>query len=261
MLSKSDSSKGNCALCGEHGDLTFEHVPPRIAFNKNTRYQTVPHVDLLQSDDPLNPTYKAKIQQGGTGYYSLCARCNNFLGKEYVIPYTSYSNSFIDLAKKVSINHFVIEMHDFEALRVFKQIVSMFLSLNGWEFSKNHRELAEFVLSPSQVELSPKYRFFEYLNSEEQLRHLAVSVKGNLATGISIFGSEITFPPLGHVMTINFNGSLPYHQEITHFKNCGNQKGSYQLQMNRLPTVLPILLDYRTRAEIAKNISEAKSEL
>lgn len=26
---------GKCALCGKEGKLTFEHIPPRAAFNSN----------------------------------------------------------------------------------------------------------------------------------------------------------------------------------------------------------------------------------
>jgi len=39
-----------------------------------------------------------------------------------------------------------------------------------------------------------------------------------LSSENTILGSELAFPPLGHVLTIDFKGALPYHQEITSFK-------------------------------------------
>lgn len=30
--------KGTCCICGQEADLTFEHIPPRAAFNRfNTK--------------------------------------------------------------------------------------------------------------------------------------------------------------------------------------------------------------------------------
>ena len=246
---------GYCLLCGEYCNLTFEHVPPRIAFNKITKYQTVQYLDLLRQKDPLNSQIKGKIEQGGVGFYSLCSTCNSFLGTEYVTAYTQYSNSFIALARKLPSNHFVIEMHDFEALRVLKQIVSMFLSINSLEFSQKNPELAEFVLNPTKTQLPKRFRFFEYLNSEGQLRNIPLSITGNFQTGISIAASEIAFPPLGHVMTIDFRGELAFHQEITDFSNHSiDQKVSLKFDIYRLPTVLPMLLDYRTKEAIEETI-------
>jgi hypothetical protein len=70
--------QGNCSLCGIFCDLTFEHVPPRSAFNKNTRYKTVPYEQVLKSDNILDANFKGKIEQGGLGHYSLCSNCNSF---------------------------------------------------------------------------------------------------------------------------------------------------------------------------------------
>ena len=210
----------------------------------------------MQNVNPVEPKIKGKIEQGGVGYYALCRSCNSFIGSNYVTAYNIYSNSFIQFAKRDYNNHCVFDMHDFEALKVLKQIVSMFLTINGWEFSKNNPELSEFVLDLNKQDLPTKFRFFEYLNTEGQLRNLALSVKGSFATGVSIARSEIAFPPLGHVMTVGFTGSLPLHQEITDFKiNTASEKIAYRFHMYRLPTILPIFLDYRTREVIVNTIN------
>lgn len=252
---------GSCVLCGTHCNLTFEHVPPKYAFNRNTRYQTVPYLEILQSNNPLDLKFTSRIEQGGIGFYSLCSTCNSFLGNQYVTAYTSYSNSFIELAKRIPSNHFVIEMRDFETLKVLKQIVSMFLCINSWEFSSNHPELAKFVLNPNQTQLSSRFRFFVYLNTEGQLRNIPITITGSSTTNISIAASEITFPPLGHVMTVDFSGKLPFHQEITAFtKTTLDNKIDYRFEMYRLPTILPLILDYRTKEDIATTINDNQNK-
>ena len=41
--------KGHCSLCGTFCALTFDHVPPRATFNKNTKYQEIPFLDFVKS--------------------------------------------------------------------------------------------------------------------------------------------------------------------------------------------------------------------
>lgn len=249
---------GVCKLCNEEGALTFEHVPPRAVFNKTTRYQTTSMLDYLQSPDPLNFKIKGRPKQGGVGYYSLCRNCNNFLGRTYVNDFKLYSNAFIALAQKKEVNHFGITMHAFAALNVLKQIISMFFSINSSEFSKQNRDLAEFVLESESRDLPARIRVFNYLNTEGNLRNIPIMVKGNLRNGSSIMGSELAYPPLGHILTIDFKGNLPWHQEITSFKETElNRKIDLDLNVYRLPTHLPILLDYRNKDDIMETIKNS----
>ncbi|SHF26995.1 hypothetical protein SAMN05444008_106175 [Cnuella takakiae] len=249
---------GICRLCENQGELTYEHVPPRSAFNKLTKFRITPYLDYLKAPNPFEYQVKGKLHQGGIGFYSLCRSCNSFLGSKYVTTYTKYSNSFIDLAKRVENNHFVIIMENFQPVKVLKQIAAMFLSVNEDSFSRSNKDLREFVFNTESKELPPRFRFFNYLNSEGNFRHLPVQVKGSFNSGLTIVASEIAFPPLGHIMTINFDGSLPYHQEITHFKNFDlEQYASLELSIFRLPTYLPFLLDYRHRDTIVDNLKGA----
>lgn len=248
---KKNKIQGKCHLCGSFGDLTFEHVPPRGAFNKNTRYQQAPILDILQMKNPFEPTVKSIVEQGGVGYYSLCNKCNNFLGTNYVKSYQAYSNSFIDSYKKSDFQYFEFIMHDFEALKVLKQIVSMFFSINNSGFLDGNRDLAKFVLDPSSKDLPSRFRVFNYLAGEGQLRNIPIGVKGNLETGYTIVGSEMMYPPLGHLLLIGFKDGLNFHQEITSFKNYSQkEKIDFSFKIYRLPTHLPFLFDYRDRATI-----------
>ncbi|WP_339757334.1 hypothetical protein [Algoriphagus aquimarinus] len=252
--------KDFCRICDEYREMTFEHVPPKISFNNKTRYQKTTFFKLIENENPFKYKLRGKVEQGGVGYYSLCGKCNSYLGLKYVPSFNRYSNSFISLSNKKDSNYFEIEMHDFEQLKVLKQTISMFLAMNSSLFSKRNRELADFVSNFDSQYLPEKYRVFIYLNSEGQLRNIPTMVKGNFNSGVSVLATELTFPPLGHVLTIDFNGNLPYHHEITNFKNCSvEKKESEFFKMHRLPTHLPFLLDYRDKQTIELELKEQKT--
>lgn len=249
---------GNCRLCTTFGCLTYEHVPPRVAFNKRTRFKKVTFWDYIKEHNPLASKWKGKIEQGGVGYYSLCQKCNNFLGSTYVIDYQKYTNTFIEFARIQQFNLFEFTIHDFKALGVFKQIVSMFLSMNDKTFSDTNRDLAEFVLDPKSNNFPDRFRVFTYLNTVGQLRNLPVTVLGDLNSQGIVVGSEIAFPPLGHVLTIDFQGNLPFHHEITSFSKCKfDEVMSADFRICRLPTHLPFLLDYREKHIIKQSLDES----
>ncbi len=251
--------EGICRLCNNFGKLTYEHVPPKVVFNKRTRFKSINFIEYVKEHNPLNAKFSGKVEQGGIGYYSLCSKCNSFLGATYVTDYQKYSNSFIEFARKKHLNAFTLTMHDFNALNVLKQILSMFFSINDDNFSLNNRDLAEFILDLSSNELPNRFRVFNYLNTEGQLRNLPMMELRSLSSQATVRGSELAFPPLGHVLTIDFIGKLPYHQEITSFSKC--KQGStidYDFKIYRLPTYLPFLLDYRDRETINRNIINSK---
>jgi hypothetical protein len=175
----------------------------------------------------------------------------------YVKSYTAYSNTFIEFAKKVDLNHFGFTMHQFEPARVLKQIISMFISLNGWDFSKNHPELQEYVLDPDINKLPSRYRLFNYINTEGQLRNCRLAAIGNFTTSRVVVASEITFPPLGHVLTIDFFDKPQYLFDITKFHQYEvNDLVSVDFDVFRLPTHLPFPLDYREKSTIQEAIKQ-----
>lgn len=161
--------EGNCRLCGHFGQLSFEHVPPRKTYNKTTRYTIVPFLDLVK-DDNYNKKVKGKIEQGGIGFYSLCINCNNFLGINYVNAYDQFVRTIAFVASRNDFNHFVFDILDLEVLKILKQIISMFLSINDYKFSTSNPELVKFVRDSSYNLLTDRYRVFSYINTEGQLR-------------------------------------------------------------------------------------------
>ena len=81
---------GICRLCGHKTNLSFEHVPPKVTNNKNTRYTSLSLEEYFKSENPLELKSKGKIKQGGIGYNSFCRKCNSFLGTNYVPAYEKW---------------------------------------------------------------------------------------------------------------------------------------------------------------------------
>lgn len=89
---------GKCSLCGKERKLTFEHIPPRSAFN-NTPIKPVNGIDVLKDNGRMPwdiSGLKYENQQKGFGLYSLCQQCNNTTGR-------LYGNSYADLSQKFSL--------------------------------------------------------------------------------------------------------------------------------------------------------------
>lgn len=63
---------GTCHICCENKKLTFEHFPPRSAFNDS------------------KVMYKGELMQRGLGKKTLCADCNNKMGSFYLHEYVRF---------------------------------------------------------------------------------------------------------------------------------------------------------------------------
>jgi len=89
--------KGKCRICGKIGPLTYEHVPPRKAFNSNKALVYYGR-KILEQDSKgfpweISSRLKGKQLQRGIGAYTLCERCNNNTG-------AWYGNAFVDFIYK-----------------------------------------------------------------------------------------------------------------------------------------------------------------
>ncbi|WP_090078415.1 hypothetical protein [Halpernia frigidisoli] len=95
--------EGICHICRKWNLLNYEHFPPRSAYNKQTRFFSVPSDDYYQNfTEYINGKRpKAKLNQGGLGKYCLCEDCNNFLGLKYVNDYVSFAKIAYGLIRTV----------------------------------------------------------------------------------------------------------------------------------------------------------------
>lgn len=122
--------EGYCHICGKYGELSFEHIPPETALNKNRA--------IVYTGNDVIKRYKGEKsryinQQQGMGKYTLCANCNNITGSWYV---PTYSDVAKDVARSLHCNkqlaHGDIVEFSFSKLPVLafaKQVITMFCSL------------------------------------------------------------------------------------------------------------------------------------
>lgn len=246
---------GKCKLCGKNKEMTFEHVPPRVAFNKTTKHKSISMDDFshIESLESFNP--KGKILQGGIGYYALCKDCNSFLGRQYVKSYENWVKSGYEVFSIGNSNYYKYIAMNQTPLKILKQIVSMFIVINDEFFIEAYPELVNFVNNPNSNLLPDKFKVFLYLNNEGQYRYCKFSTISTPEVGI-LNCSELTFPPFGYVMTFDFEGEISRMLNITDFKNFSPEiNGNVGLGLFKLPTYLPFLpLDYRKAEKINSDI-------
>ena len=171
--------KGTCRLCNENTDLSFEHVPPKVTFNKNTKFVSVSFEEYIKTENPLKNPPKGKTKQGGVGYNSFCRKCNSFLGSNYVPAYEKWVKSGYMVLSKSEFSQTSYRINEIEPLKILKQIISMFLAINKEWYLKSYPELAEFVSDPNSQHLPDKYRVFSYLNKAGNIRYMHHTVVGN----------------------------------------------------------------------------------
>ena len=247
-MARHKSTKGICRLCGKIKMLSFEHVPPKVAFNKNTKYLSVPFEEYTKIQNPIKEKIKGKHKQGGVGYNSLCIDCNNFLGSNYVNAYIKWVYGGAEVIKKYNFQFNKYNLLEQEPLKILKQIISMFISINNEFYLKAYPELAEFVLNPDSNNLPDRYRVFTYLNDEGGMRYSHHSVASIPYVGI-VNCTEITFPPYGYVLLFDFDKKLTLLNEITHYKNyIKTDVVTLEMEMYKLPTYSTWPLDYRTKS-------------
>jgi hypothetical protein len=258
-MARRKMKKGQCKLCQQEKSLNFEHVPPRSAFNKSTRYISVPSEIYTSIDNPLSTPPKGKVRQGGTGYYAFCEECNNFLGLNYVKPYEHWAKIGLSVLKSTNknSNYYEFIAKNIEPQRILKQIISMFIAMNDNWYFKEYPELIDFVAKSATNYLPNRYRVFFYLHNEGQMRHRSHTVISTPDYGI-LNCTELSFPPFGYVLTFDFDGDIEILTEITTFKDHPAQKET-ELYIGALkhPTYIPLMpLDYRTKEEIEKSIQQ-----
>lgn len=251
---------GTCRLCGVKSELTFEHIPPKFAFNRNTGYTVSTIVDAIEALEDSEANSKAKRKQGGIGNISLCTKCNEFLGQNYVDAYTNWAKTGIQVLKTPGeVYDYVME--NIEPLKIIKQIFSMFISMEDELCYKRYRELCDFVRNPGETVLSEKYQIHTYLNKEATVVYIPFTVTANFKSGISIPCTELTFIPYGYVFTLDYSNAISNLVNITTFKNYKlDEKANIGFYgMHLLPNYIPFPLDYRTKEEIADTIQQSKN--
>lgn len=243
---------GYCHLCLKHGPLSFEHTPPRAAFNNRP-------VLLAKYEDVINSLpgeqVRGRVQQRGAGAYVLCGPCNWFTGHQYVPSFLGWCEQGMNIllrARGEPLLRYPIWLRPLETL---KQIVTMFLATNAPTFGLANPELLRFVRNPRAKGLPRQYRFFTYYMGDGYPRFFAVTIGLNYVAERLQAISEISFPPFGYLMTIDSDVPDRRLCEITHFaQSSPGALGPMTLDLVALPIIARLPGDYRPREEVVRTI-------
>lgn len=205
---------GVCRICGHNKKLTFEHIPPESAYNSSPVY--------FQKSEQLHNTkshlYGKRIRSNqGAGSYYLCKSCNNNTGSWYGSSYKRFVDTGIYASRyRVHSSHKIDFYYRIKPLNVLKQILSMFMSLDGSDQLLNHKGLTSFILSKTSQEIPPSIRVFVYYTSAKSIRNGWGVLRSDFA--FHTLG-EMTFSPFGLCYTIDSPPVRKDFCEITNFQN------------------------------------------
>lgn len=252
---------GICHLCGNNGELSFEHIPPKKAFNN------CPVSFYNYFMGKTEGGYNTQHSQKGLGEYTLCGNCNNNTGGWYGTAFINWAKQSMDILQYTQNRPSLFYRFRIYPLRVIKQIATIMFSVNDNQFSKDHQELVKFVLNKDQHHLNPDTKFYAFYNaggfrmsagmgkmktndfSFESLVEKTNTIRTQIETH-RIF-SEFAFPPLGYVLA--FDREIPDDRliDISYFASYRySDKDTIELRLPVLPVDSPYPTDYRTREQM-----------
>lgn len=249
-------NEGKCRLCGETRKLSFEHVPPRAAFNRDKAFTFLAKEFFERTGSwPWDFSgIHGKQMQKGVGYYSLCEKCNNFTGGKYTKAYVDFAQQgfkfMLNLPRNYQKGSLDCKFTKIYPLRIIKQIFTMFISINNPRFTDAHPELRKFLLNEKARGLPTKnYALYIFLLENLSTKHIGVFAAGG-SKGVRV-ASELLSLPYGFILEFNPKFNEPSPNIITWANQFDHNQCidlSLELPIRESHTWVP--LDYRSREKI-----------
>jgi hypothetical protein len=250
---------GTCCICGTDGPLSFEHVPPRAAFNDRRVFEA----DMPKLIGAGGNLFKQELDgawaQRGAGEYTLCSSCNNKTGSWYGPAYVEWA---IQAARLTAASRGTLSMaypYRIFPLRVLKQVVTMFFSACGPGLGTKYPDLARLVLNQKHRYLPYGIRVFAYLVhplKSASYRQSGVTGYVNYERGLKrhVF-AEIAFAPFGFILTLEGEPIGTPLCEITGFAECSYDWWETRfLELPVMPVVSWFPGDFRTKDELLHSL-------
>lgn len=253
--------KDFCRICCQYKEMTKTHLPTQKPYNINT-------VICATKDQIFNSTLwdgtainkkpisqGGQISQGGLYLYTLCSNCNSMLGNYYDSEFSMWATTAYIYLQKFNYKNIILGFEFFgHPLRFLKYIISVFISMNGIEFSKKNIELVEFIKNKNQTRLSNRYHFDVMLTDSKKARQFGNCGMFTFNDNSGEIGSEFVFRPFIFKMILGeYKDSLRFGNIdiFSHYKydDCGNI--NLPTKIVEINTGLPF--DYRSKEQIEKD--------
>lgn len=252
---------GTCCICGKEKKLTYEHLPLRGTGNK---------IPMVERAALLN-NQKDVIRQQGSGLHSLCESCNNNTGSWYGNEYEKFHSYIInsgntEIQKSIYTGEIKIYTNEIKIkpLKVFKEIVCMFLSINPPPiFLKERENFKNFILNREEKDLKNIKVYMYIQDSKSKInRRNAFNKLIDLLYGRTVFVSEFVSNGIGYILTLDNKNTWHVDEfaykckglyDITFFKNYTiDEEVKIKIKTNILETNSPFSLDFREQTTIKK---------
>ena len=268
---KTNNRYGVCRICGTQGQLTYEHLPPKAAIN-DFQQEEYGYFEGNQLINSKKGRYTSK--QKGTGDYYLCHNCNNNTGAYYGDAFKIWARQIFTATYEDKKEKGTLEFkkYKFYPLRVFKQIISMFLCIDevtekaGFKAKEKQIKLKEFVLEKESLDFPNDINIYFYAHSpySTMVRQIPYTVIADpLETLEEFTGSEISMYGSGYILTKSKNiNKLKIIEadnliDITFFKNYSyDEEIKLELKIPVLPNHTLNLCDFRIKEGIDKIVPD-----
>lgn len=262
---------GKCRVCGATTELTFEHVPPKAAFNDRglLAADLTHHFMEARADgrfgDPS--AMRRKKQPRGAGAYTLCGPCNNNTGAWYGREYVGWAEQGMEIRNAAPTGSSLALLFHVLPARVSKMVLCMFASACGPGLFDAEPALRRYVLNREHVGIPKRYRLYCFLLSPDSTTSRQAGITG-LIVGPNFSGSfrshtfsEISFPPFGYILSIDSDPPDKNLTDISYFTDfrINDYRDVYlKLSVRHVNTYFPG--DFRTRHEWDETIARARME-
>lgn len=268
-------SVGTCRICRTNVADSFEHVPPRRAFNETPSRAFSIEDWLARAEGGLTG---GTVQQRGAGSTVLCQRCNNNTGSWYGSELVRAARAGANILSQLPLAELDTKLEYTAAtvgfkqqpgigphpLRLIKQVIAMLLATSPLDFSEANPELGDFVLDRSRTGLDATYQVYLALFAGPSARTTGVAVRLDVESGRSDVMIEVAYPPFAYVMTVGSEPEAIETANITPFVDVGyNQMADLEMDLLVGFGHTPLPADYRTTAMVdrdrALNVQAAAS--
>ncbi len=259
MSPNEKQQEGKCWLCGEHGPLTLEHIPPHVAFNQHPLL-------LRQISERSVETGVLSWDQGrqyrkGFAVRSLCGRCNNRAGQRFAPPYIEFIKTVAERIGSTRLRHRLTIQKIRKPQLILKQVIQQFVTANGSTFVEANPWMRRFLQPETSAKLPPEICVYLFATNMSVARTTGISGHVQAGPNHVRIVSEFTYWPVGTVLSY---GELPNEElaPIHHWARLpykGNETRDLTLTVNAAASALPI--DFRTTSEILKDRGQPVSIL
>lgn len=240
------NSERLCRLCGDYKKMSFEHIPPKKAFNNNQQL-------LRTMENHFSGNSCSKFPRG-LGRYSLCVDCNNRTGALYAKAFINWTKQGFDFLDMVGEEKLLSLPYYIQPLNVIKQIMTMAIGMSDEMSIDANKEIRQFIVNRRQNDLPPSYRVFVYYSVKGQIRFSSgMAILDINGGGSDHVLAEVALPPFGYAITkpVGNRKSLAESKglyEITWFSKFRfNEWTQVHLRIPTRETNFPSPLDYRNK--------------